>query len=108
MPQRLGNVDVTESGDQPLVEQCGFDRTAPRRQRAMKRLRRERRIRRLRSKTKLERRARRMKIDRAERTRVVEHDTRSIGEAQHGARESWQLVVDSIDVPIAGHTEMRM
>ena len=74
----------------------------------MKRLRCERRIRRLRSKTKLERRARRMKIDRAERTRIVEHNARSIGEAQYGARKSRQLLADSIDVPIAGHTEMRM
>ena len=108
MPQRLGSVDVTESGDQALVEQCGLDRTAPRREGAMKRLRCERRIRRLRSKTKLEGRARRMKIDRAERTRIVEHNARSIGEAQYGARKSRQLLADSIDVPIAGHTEMRM
>jgi hypothetical protein len=108
VPQRLCSIDVTESSDQALIEQCGFDRTASRRQCAVQRLRRERRICRLRSKTKLERRTGRVKIDRAESTWIVEHDACSIGEAQDGARKSRQLVVDSIDVPIARHAKMRV
>lgn len=108
MPQRLRRVDVAESSDQALIEQRRFNRTAPRRQRVTQRLRRQRRIRRLRSKAKLERRTRRMNVDRAERPWVVKHDARSISKCEKRPRESRQLFVGAIDLPVAGHAEMRM
>jgi len=49
-----------------------------------------------------------MNVDRAERARIVEHDTRSITECEERSRESRQRIVDAIDLPIAGHTEMRV
>lgn len=106
MPECFGGVNVSEPRDQLLIEQRRLDRSTPFRERAVQPLRRERHVRRLGSEPKLERRSGWMQIERAERARIIQHDARSVVEAEHRARKSRQVVGDVIEMPIAGHTEM--
>src|SRR5204863_7461423 len=108
MPQRLGSVDVAQAGDQTLIEQRRLDWPAPRREFVVQPVARERRVGGFGAESQLERRASGMKGESAERAWIVEHDARAVAETHGRAGESWQIIVGSIDAPIARHTEVRV
>jgi hypothetical protein len=49
-----------------------------------------------------------MNIERRQRARIVEHDTRTIGETQCGAREPRKRIRCGADDPITIHAEVNM
>ena len=49
-----------------------------------------------------------MNVNGRQRPRIVEHHARSVIETHGRAGESWQRIIASVDVPVAGHTKVRV